>query len=73
MLAFHREKEAACTIGIVQVPIKDTLRYGILEVNQENEIVGFEEKPTTTTSNLASMGIYIFSAQVFSENGAEGK
>jgi len=64
MVSFHREKGADCTVGIVQVPVKDAARYGILEVNQENEIVGFEEKPATTTSTLASMGIYLFDKDI---------
>jgi glucose-1-phosphate adenylyltransferase len=64
MVSFHREKEADCTIGVVPVPIKDAPRYGMLEVNQEGEIVGFEEKPVNPTCDLASMGIYLFNKDV---------
>lgn len=61
MLAFHKEKQAACTIAVMQVPMDEASRYGILNTNEDNSIYEFEEKPPVPKSNNASMGIYIFS------------
>lgn len=60
MLAFHKEKEADCTIAVLEVPWEEASRFGIMTANEEGEITKFEEKPKEPKSNLASMGIYIF-------------
>ncbi len=61
MIAFHKKKNAACTIAAIDVPIKEASRFGILNVNEDNSIYEFEEKPKNPKSTKASMGIYVFS------------
>ena len=61
MLAFHKTSKADATIAVIEVPIKDASRFGIMNTDGEtDQIVEFEEKPAEPKSNLASMGIYIF-------------
>lgn len=61
MLRQHIETRAHCTIAAVKVPWKDASRFGLLKVDQTSrKIIDFEEKPQKPTTNLASMGIYIF-------------
>lgn len=64
MLAAHKEANADCTIAVMEVPLKEASRFGIMNTNEEDIIVEFEEKPAQPKSNLASMGIYIFSYKV---------
>ena len=61
MLDFHKENKADATIAVIGVPMKEASRFGIMNTNDSGEIVEFEEKPEHPKSNLASMGIYIFS------------
>lgn len=61
MLKFHKEKEADCTIAVLQVPMEEASRFGIMNAYDDGQIYEFEEKPANPKSNLASMGIYIFS------------
>ncbi|MEE0954845.1 MAG: glucose-1-phosphate adenylyltransferase [Eubacterium sp.] len=61
MLDFHKENQADATIAVIGVPMKEASRFGIMNTNEKGEIVEFEEKPAHPKSNLASMGIYIFS------------
>lgn len=63
MLDAHIKNEAACTIAAIKVPIKEASRFGILNVKEDGEIYEFEEKPKVPKSDLASMGIYIFTAK----------
>ena len=61
MLAFHKEKKADATIAVIEVPIKEASRFGIMNTDGETDrITEFVEKPPVPQSNLASMGIYIF-------------
>ncbi|MFI3250913.1 MAG: glucose-1-phosphate adenylyltransferase [Eubacteriales bacterium] len=60
MLAHHKETEAACTIAVLEVSLEEAKRFGIMNVNENDEVYEFEEKPENPKSNLASMGIYIF-------------
>lgn len=60
MLKFHKEKEADCTIAVLQVPMEEASRFGIMNAREDGRIYEFEEKPAHPKSNLASMGIYIF-------------
>ena len=61
MLAYHKEHNADATIAVIEVPMKEASRFGIMNTDEETgRIVEFEEKPEHTKSNLASMGIYIF-------------
>ena len=61
MLRRHKEAEADCTIAVMEVPWDEAPRFGIMNVDGQDTIVEFEEKPKNPKSNLASMGIYIFS------------
>ncbi len=60
MLAFHKEKNADCTIAMLEVPWEEASRFGLMLVNDEGEITAFEEKPEVPSSNKASMGVYVF-------------
>ena len=60
MLRRHKETEAACTIAVMEVPWAEASRFGIMSVDGEDRITEFAEKPKEPKSNLASMGIYIF-------------
>lgn len=62
MLTAHKEAGADCTIACMQVPMKEASRFGILNTNPDGTIYEFEEKPKQPKSDLASMGIYIFTA-----------
>ena len=60
MLAHHKRTEAACTISVLEVTMEEATRFGIMNVDEHDTIYEFEEKPAHPKSNLASMGIYIF-------------
>lgn len=60
MLDAHKEHQADATIAVIQVPMKEASRFGIMNTDETGRIVEFEEKPEHPKSNLASMGIYIF-------------
>ena len=60
MLREHKEKDAACTISVIQVGLAEASRFGIMNVGEDGYICEFEEKPAVPKSDLASMGIYIF-------------
>ena len=61
MLEAHKAANAACTISVLEVPWDEAPRFGIMAVDGEDNIVEFQEKPKQPKSNLASMGIYVFS------------
>ena len=63
MLERHKKSGADCTIAAIKVPLEEASRFGILNVDEEGVIYQFEEKPAKPKSDLASMGIYIFSAE----------
>lgn len=60
MLKFHKAKQADCTIAVLQVPMEEASRFGIMNAEEDGKVYEFEEKPENPKSNLASMGIYIF-------------
>ena len=60
MLDFHKAKGADCTIAVIDVPIEEASRFGIMSTNEDNSIYKFSEKPKNPDSTKASMGIYIF-------------
>lgn len=62
MLTAHKESNADCTIACMKVPLSEASRFGILNTNADGTIYEFEEKPAKPKSDLASMGIYIFTA-----------
>jgi glucose-1-phosphate adenylyltransferase len=74
MIRAHLEKGADLTVGCITVPVKDSIHFGVMQVDQENRIIGFQEKPKEANpmpgdSNhiLASMGIYVFTARLMYE------
>ena len=67
MLDFHKENHADVTIATMPVPIEEASRFGIVIADENKKIQDFEEKPAEPRSNLASMGIYIFSWNVLKE------
>jgi len=60
MLDYHKANKADATIAVLEVPLDEARRFGIMNVDDADRIVEFEEKPANPKSNLASMGIYIF-------------
>ena len=60
MLKFHKEKDAACTIAMLEVPWEEASRFGLMFTDDDGRITAFEEKPKNPKSNKASMGVYIF-------------
>lgn len=67
MLDFHKKNDADLTISVMEVPWEDASRFGILTADDTGRISKFSEKPKNPDSNLASMGIYIFSWPVLKE------
>ncbi len=61
MINEHIENNAACTIAVLEVTMEEASRFGIMNTNEDGTIYEFEEKPANPKSNLASMGIYVFS------------
>lgn len=64
MLDYHRSKRADCTIAVIEVPLSDANRFGIMNTDHDQRICEFEEKPKAPKSNKASMGVYVFTWQV---------
>ena len=60
MLEYHKEKNAACTIAMLEVSWEEASRFGLMILNEDNSIAEFEEKPKNPRSNKASMGVYVF-------------
>ena len=67
MLEFHKANRADVTIAAMPVPMEEASRFGIVVADEEGQITEFQEKPPEPKSNLASMGIYIFSWPVLKE------
>ena len=67
MLDFHKANKADVTIACMPVPIEEASRFGVMITDGNGQITEFEEKPEHPRSNLASMGIYIFSWPVLKE------
>ncbi len=64
MIKYHKEKDADCTIAVLDVPLSEASRFGIMNTDKKNKIVEFEEKPKVPKSTNASMGVYVFKWQV---------
>ncbi|WP_188734919.1 glucose-1-phosphate adenylyltransferase [Oceanobacillus neutriphilus] len=60
MLETHKANDASLTVAVLEVPEKEASRFGIMNTDENDRIIEFEEKPENPKSNLASMGIYIF-------------
>ncbi|MDD6207163.1 MAG: glucose-1-phosphate adenylyltransferase [Clostridiales bacterium] len=67
MLQFHKENKADITLATIPVPMEEASRFGVVITDEKKQILEFEEKPPKPRSNLASMGIYIFSWPVLKE------
>lgn len=61
MLTVHKERDADCTIAVLEVEMSEASRFGIMNTDENGDVYEFEEKPKNPKNNLASMGIYIFS------------
>lgn len=64
MLEYHIANESDCTIAVIDVPLEEASRFGIMNTNEDGSVYEFEEKPAQPKSTNASMGIYIFSKDV---------
>lgn len=64
MIRYHRKNNAACTIAVIDVPLEEASRFGILNTNEDGSIYEFDEKPAVPKSTNASMGIYVFNWKV---------
>lgn len=64
MLTQHRETRADVTVGVLRMPIEQAYRFGIVTVDAEKRVTDFQEKPAQPTSNLVSMGIYVFNKEI---------
>ena len=60
MLDLHKKSGAACTISVLEVTLEEATRFGIMNVDENDQVYEFEEKPKHPKSNLASMGLYVF-------------
>lgn len=64
MIKYHKEKNADATIAVIEVPWEEASRFGIMTADENGKIVEFAEKPKEPKSNLASMGVYVFTWDV---------
>ena len=67
MIKMHRANNADCTIAVIDVPIEEASRFGIMETDENGRITRFEEKPKQPKSTHASMGIYLFNREILAE------
>ncbi|BCJ93011.1 glucose-1-phosphate adenylyltransferase [Anaerocolumna cellulosilytica] len=74
MLEYHKKKKADCTIAVINVPLSEASRFGILNTDEDGKIYEFEEKPQKPKSTNASMGIYVFTFdKLLTYLGCEGE
>lgn len=71
LIEYHTSQDADLTISTIRVPAEETHRFGMIQTDEANRVVKFEEKPKETDSRLASMGIYVFNWQKFKEDIAQ--
>ncbi len=64
MIAYHLEKKADLTLATIEVPLAEANRFGIVGINRDQRVTSFVEKPAEPPSNLANMGVYLFSTEV---------
>lgn len=64
LIKYHEEKNAALTIATINVPKSEISRFGIVSTNEDGRIIKFSEKPKSSESTLASMGIYLFNTDI---------
>jgi len=63
MISSHRQHRADVTVGVVEVPLEEAHRFGIVTLSPQDRITGWQEKPAQPASNLGSMGIYVFNRE----------
>ncbi|WP_028307213.1 glucose-1-phosphate adenylyltransferase [Desulfitibacter alkalitolerans] len=68
MMEFHKENNADATIAVLKVSLEDAPRFGIMNTDENGQIIEFEEKPKVPKSDLASMGVYIFNWKLLKNN-----
>ncbi|AHF07056.1 glucose-1-phosphate adenylyltransferase [Desulfitobacterium metallireducens] len=68
MIRFHKNTGSEITIATITVPSEEVSRFGILTTDEESRVTQFEEKPTHSESNLASMGVYVFNWSVLKQS-----
>ncbi|MEK5058947.1 glucose-1-phosphate adenylyltransferase [Paenibacillus shunpengii] len=73
MLQYHKERDSDCTISVIDVPLSEASRFGLLNTNDNYEIFEFEEKPAMPRSTLASMGVYLFKWSVLRQHLLESE
>lgn len=64
MITFHIDSQADLTMGVIEVPIAEASRFGVLSVDDNDRVTSFVEKPAEPPSNLANMGVYLFKREV---------
>jgi glucose-1-phosphate adenylyltransferase len=64
MILAHRSRRADVTVAVTEVPLSEVSRFGIITLDHNERVIGFQEKPKSAKSNLASMGIYVFDKSV---------
>lgn len=67
LIRYHQEKGADVTVATIHVPLNEASRFGIVDVDSDNHITGFLEKPENPPSTLANMGIYLFNLDTLNE------
>ena len=71
LLHYHREKQADATVCVIDVPLEEASRFGILVTDDDGRVVEFQEKPRKPRSTLASMGIYVFQSEALAQRLTE--
>ena len=71
LLTYHKKVNADVTIPVIEVPMKEASRFGIMNADENNKIIEFDEKPKKPKSNKASMGIYIFNWKILRKSLSE--
>lgn len=71
LVEYHEDHDADVTVCVIRVPLDEASRYGIMEVDDQNRIVDFVEKPADPPGDLANMGVYVFKADVIEQLLAE--
>ncbi len=67
MLQFHKDNQADATIAVIEVPWAEASRFGIMHTDEQHRVTAFAEKPKEPSSNLASMGVYLFNWPVLKD------
>jgi len=71
LLRYHQENQADVTICVIDVPLEEASRFGLLVTDEEGRVLEFQEKPLTPRSTLASMGIYVFRTEILAQRLSE--